>query len=77
MMQKVFIETNEKLENVQKALAGHGITIKKTEPDDGCIIFWDHLFVASVPDSRGAEEEVTNALNDAGLDGFVYTDGGE
>ena len=66
MIERVYIETKTPLAEVQTALAGHGITAKK-------LLLKKGEFAADVPDSRDAEEEVTEALNDAGIEAYVYS----
>lgn len=64
MTERVIIETDEPLTALQTALAPKGIRVEPHGDD----------FLAHVPDSRDAEEAVTDALCDAGVEAFVYLD---
>lgn len=72
MIERVFIETEASQDEVQAALAGHGITVSQP-PSDGEPQGHPRMFAADVPDSRDAEDEVTKALDDAGIEAYVYT----
>lgn len=71
MIERVFIETDAKQEDVQAALAGNGITVSNA--NDGEPQGYPNKLAADVPDSRDAVEEVTDKLNDAGIEAYVYT----
>jgi hypothetical protein len=64
MTDRVIVELQDVTDKATatKALKGHGCRIE----DKG------DLLVVSVPDSRDAEEEVTGALNQAGVSAYVY-----
>jgi len=70
--ERVYIETDATQDEVQTALAGNGITVSQP-PSDGEPQGYPRMFAADVPDSRDAEEEVTNLLNDAGIEAYVHT----
>jgi hypothetical protein len=65
MSERVIVETDDADERAltMSVLAKRGCTV--TETSDGNL-------AVLVPDSRDAEEEVTEALNDAGVVCFVY-----
>jgi hypothetical protein len=71
VIERVYIETDSTLDDVQTALMGNGITVTEP-PSDGEPQGHPHKFAADVPDSRDAVEEVTDKLNDAGIDAYVY-----
>lgn len=62
MIERITIRTDETLESVREALKGHGVTV--TRLDDDAIL-------ALVPDTRDGIEEITDALDDAGLQAYV------
>jgi hypothetical protein len=64
MTDRVIVELQDVTEKTTaaEALKGHGYRIE----DRG------DTLVASVPDSWDAEEEVTEALNEAGVSAYVY-----
>ena len=61
MIDQVVIETEERIKAVRAALKKGGTTVEKVGKN----------LVATVHESRDAVEEVTNALNDAGLTAYV------
>jgi hypothetical protein len=61
MIDQVVIETSESIKAVRAALKRTGTTVEKVGKN----------LVATVHESRDAVEEVTNALNDAGLTAYV------
>ena len=65
MIERVVVEADDESEQALAAsvLEKRGCTV--TETDDGKL-------AVLVPDSRDAEEEVTETLNDAGVVCFVY-----
>ena len=65
MTERVIVETDVSLEELRKALNGHGVTVEKGP---------DNNFIVHISDSRDAEEEITDAMNDAALSGYVYKD---
>lgn len=73
MTTRVFIETQATEDAVRTALAPNGITVAPAVTD-GDPRGYPHEFTADVPDSRDAEEEVTDALNEAGITAFVHGD---
>jgi len=64
MTDRVIVELQDVTDKATatEALKGHGCQIE----DKG------DTLVVSVPDSRDAEEEVTEALNDVGVSAYVY-----
>jgi hypothetical protein len=64
MTDRMIVELQDVTERATaiEALKGHGCKVE----DKG------DTLVVSVPDSRDAEEEVTEALNDAGVSAYVY-----
>ena len=62
MIDRVIIESDEPIAEIIKALAKNGIELVE---ENGNLI-------ATVHDSRDAEEEVTNLLNDAAIEAFVF-----
>ena len=65
MIERVIVETDDADEQALAAsvLEKRGCTVTKTSDGNLAVL---------VPDSRDAEEEVTEALNDAGVVCFVY-----
>lgn len=65
MIERVIVETDDADEQALAAsvLKERGCTVTETSDGDLAVL---------VPDSRDAEEEVTEALNDAGVGCFVY-----
>ncbi len=65
MIERVVVETDDADERALAAsvLGKRGCTVTETADGDLAVL---------VPDSRDAEEEVTEALNDAGVVCFVY-----
>jgi len=70
MTNRVFIETTATEAQVRTALAPNGITVAAAVTD-GFPQGYPHTLTADVPESRDAEEEVTNVLCDAGIEAFV------
>lgn len=71
MIERVYIETEETVDAVQEAL-GDAISVGVAQ-GDGEPQGYPRKLTADVPDSRDAEEEVTEKLNAAGIDAYVYT----
>jgi hypothetical protein len=63
MTTKIIIETEAPLARVQTVLSVNGITVEAGTGSD---------LKATVPDSRDPEDEVTRALDDAGIVAYVY-----
>ena len=65
MIERVIVETDDADEQalVASVLSKRGCTVTGTSDGNLAVL---------VPDSRDAEEEVTEALNDAGVVCFVY-----
>jgi hypothetical protein len=65
MIERVIVETEDADEQglAASVLAKRGCTVTRTSDGNLAVL---------VPDSRDAEEEVTEALNDAGVVCFVY-----
>jgi hypothetical protein len=71
MIQRVYIETDAKQDEVQAALGDTKVSQPQSDGEDRG---HPYQFVAEVHESRDAEEEVTNALNEAGIEAYVYAD---